>query len=235
VHSSTYTVQDQERMARAKNYVAWQSRLILPELGQRVVEVGCGAGNFTGELLDREAVIALDMEPECIEHLRARYPDRPNLRALVCDPCSASFADLARYHADSCVCSNVLEHIEDDERALAAMAAILEPRGKIVLWVPAFQALYGPIDRRLNHYRRYRRNDLVRLAERTGLDLKNIHYVNVAGFFLWWASSHILRQQSLAEIQIDIFDRLIAPWLSPLEAVIRPPFGQSLFAVLKKR
>ena len=157
VHSSTYTVQDQERMARAKNYVAWQSRLILPELGQRVVEVGCGAGNFTGALLDREAVIALDPEPECIEHLSARYQDQVNLRVLVCDPCSAAFADIARFHPDSCVCINVLEHIEDDQRGLAAMAAILEPRGKIVLWVPAFQALYGPMDRRLDHYRRYRR------------------------------------------------------------------------------
>ncbi len=221
-------------MARAKNYVAWQSRLILPELGQRVVEVGCGAGNFTGELLDREAVIALDPEPECIEYLSARYPNQSNLRALVCDPCSASFADLARFHPDSCVCSNVLEHIQDDQRALAAMAAIIEPRGRIVLWVPAFQALYGSMDRRLNHYRRYRRKDLVRLAERTGLHLTKIQYVNIAGFFLWWASSHILRQQSVTGTQIDIFDRMIAPWLSRLEALTPPPFGQSLFAVLQK-
>ena len=221
-------------MARAKNYVAWQSRLILPELGQRVVEVGCGAGNFTGELLDREVVIALDPEPECIEYLRGRYPNRANLRVLVCDPCSASFDDLARFHPDSCVCSNVLEHIEDDQNALSAMAAILEPGGRIVLWVPAFQALYGPMDRRLDHYRRYRRKDLVRLADRAGLHLKKIHYVNMAGFFLWWASSHILHQQTLAETQIDIFDRLIAPWLSRLEALMPPPFGQSLFAVLEK-
>ena len=234
MHSSPYTVEDQARMARARNYVAWQSRLILPEVGQRVVEVGCGSGNFTGELFNRELVIAVDIEPKCIEYLGGRYPDQPNLRALVCDPCSASFAELARFHPDSCVCRDVLEHIEDDQRAVAAMAAILEPRGKIVLWVPAFQILYGPMDRRLNHYRRYRRNDLMRLAERTGLGVKKIHYVNAAGFFLWWGSSHVLRQQTLAEGQIDIFDRWIAPWLSRLEAVMPPPFGQSLFAVLEK-
>jgi hypothetical protein len=117
---------------------------------------------------------------------------------------------------------------------LEAMAAILEPRGTIVLWVPAFQALYGSMDRRLNHYRRYRQKDVVRLADRTGLHLKKIHYVNSAGFFLWWASSHILRQQSVTGTQIDIFDRLIAPWLSRLELLIPPPFGQSLFAVLEK-
>jgi SAM-dependent methyltransferase len=222
-------------MARARHYLAWQSRLILPELGQRVVEVGCGTGNFTGQLLNRKMVIALDPELECIEHLRARYPDQPNLRVLVSDPCSASFADLARFRPDSCVCSNVLEHIQDDRHALAAMADILEPGGKIVLWVPAFQALYGPMDRRLDHYRRYRRTDLIRLAAQTGLDLKKIHYVNFVGFFLWWASAHILRQESLTEAQIDIFDQAVAPWLSRLEAVLPPPFGQSLFAVLEKR
>lgn len=221
-------------MARAKNYLAWQSRLILPELGRRVVEVGCGAGNFTGQLLDREQVVALDVDSECVERLRQRYPGRPNLHVLVCDPVNSSFGDLARFHSDSCVCTNVLEHIEDDRAALAAMAEILEPRGKIVLWVPAFQALFGPMDRRLDHHRRYRRRDLVRLAGQAGLRVRKLHYLNLAGFFLWWASSHILRQESLLEMQIDIFDRLIVPWLSHLERLAPPPFGQSLFAVFEK-
>ena len=221
-------------MARAKNYLAWQSRLILPELGQRVVEVRCGSGNFTGYLLDRELVIALDVERECIERLRARYPRRSNLHVIVCDPCDAAFGDIARFQPDSCVCSNVLEHIEDDLRALSAMAAILGAKGRIVLWVPAFQSLYGPMDRQLRHYRRYRRSDIVRLTDAVGLRIRKLHYVNSAGFFLWWSSSHILAQRSLTAAQIGIFDRLIAPWLSRLELISPPPFGQSLFAVLEK-
>jgi SAM-dependent methyltransferase len=221
-------------MARANNYLAWQSRLILPELGQRVVEVGSGAGNFTGKLLDRQIVVALDLEPECIERLRRRYPGQPNLHSFVCDPTSASFADLAKFQPDSCVCTNVLEHIEDHRRALAAMAEILAPQGKIVLWVPAFQRLFGPMDRQLGHFRRYRRADIVRLASLTGLRLQKMHYVNSIGFFLWWASSHLIRQRHVTENQIGIFDRLVPPWLSRLESLAPPPFGQSLFAVLQK-
>ncbi len=64
-------------------------------MGQRVIEVGCGIGNFTGRLLDREMVIALDVEPGCIERLSERYPNRPNLHALVCEPGEPAFADLA--------------------------------------------------------------------------------------------------------------------------------------------
>ena len=235
VETTTYTIEDQERMAKARNYLAWQSRLILPELGQRVVEVGCGLGNFTGKLLDREAVVAVDINPDCIERLKQRFPRQENLHASVCDTSSACFADLAGFRPDSCLCVNVLEHIEDDRRALRAMASILEPRGVIVLYVPAFQGLYGTVDWNLGHYRRYRRGMIARLAEASSLDVKKMHYVNAVGFFGWWMHSRVLRQEAWTERQIEIFDRFVAPWLSRLEAVAPPPFGQSLFAVLEKR
>src|SRR5207248_5132483 len=72
VDSVAYLLRDQELMSRAKNYFAWQARLALPELGRRVVEIGCGIGNFTQMLLDREKVVAIDSEASCIERLRAR-------------------------------------------------------------------------------------------------------------------------------------------------------------------
>jgi SAM-dependent methyltransferase len=234
VHASIYTITDQERMAHAANYFAWQGRLVAPRLGQRVIEVGCGIGNFTRMLLDREAVVAVDVDPACVARLRERYPNRPNLQAFVSDPSSGAFADLARFRADSCVCLNVLEHIEDDGRALGAMASVLAPRGVIVLLVPAFPALCGPIDRNLNHYRRYSRDTLAALADRTGLRVEKLHYVNAIGFFAWWINAHVFRREAQSETQIRVFDRYVVPWLSRLEAMAPPPFGQSLFAVLRK-
>jgi SAM-dependent methyltransferase len=221
-------------MAKAKNYLAWQARLILPELGSRVVEAGSGSGNFTGRLLDRQIVVAVDSAPECLNRLRERYPRQPNLEIVADDPCSDSFLDLSRFAADSCVCTNVLEHIADDRRALQAMARILVPHGKIALWVPAFQSLFGPMDVQLGHFRRYRRRDIQSLAHLTGLTLRKLHYVNSVGFFLWGASSYLLRQPAVTEQQVVIFDRCIAPWLSRLENIWPPPFGQTLFAVLER-
>ena len=221
-------------MSRAKNYFAWQSRLVARELGRRVVEVGCGLGNFTGMLLDREAVIAVDSEPDYIQRLKQRYPNRNNLHAFACDAGSAAFSDLARFHPDSCVCLNALEHIQDDRQALHGMASILGPGGVVVLLVPAFPALYGPIDRNLGHYRRYTRGSIARLAAATGLRIGKVHYVNAAGFFGWWVNSHILRRTAQSERQIEIFDRYLVPLLSRLEGMVPPPFGQSLFVVLEK-
>lgn len=230
---TAFTLEDQRQMTRAKNYFAWQSRLVARELGRRVVEVGCGIGNFTGLLLDRDLVIALDRENACVAALRGRFPDYPNLHPLTCEPGSALFRTLAQFLPDSVVCVNVLEHIEDDLGALRAMAAILAPGGVIVLLVPAFPALYGPIDRNLGHYRRYRRAEIRALAEAAGLDIRKLHYMNAAGFFGWWVNAHVLKRQAQSDGQIALFDRL-APVFSALESVLKPPFGQSILAVLRR-
>jgi SAM-dependent methyltransferase len=221
-------------MSRAENYFAWQSRLVTRELGRRVVEVGCGLGNFTGMLLDREAVIAVDSEPDCIRRLTERYPDRNNLHAFACDAGSTAFFDLARFHPDCCVCLNALEHIEDDRQALHGMASILAPGGVVVLLVPAFPTLYGPIDSNLGHYRRYSRSSISRLANAAGLRIRKAHYMNAIGFFGWWVNSHIFRRGAQSERQIEIFDRYVVPVMSRLEGMVPPPFGQSLFVVLEK-
>lgn len=229
-----YTITDQERMARAANYFAWQRRMVAPELGQRVIEVGCGIGNFTGALLDREMVIALDVEEACAARLRERYPGQPNLHVMVCPPASDTFAGLARWRPDSCVCLNVLEHIEDDRQALEAMASVLVPGGVIVLLAPAFPSLYGPIDRNLGHFRRHTRASLAALVRAAGLRIAKLHYVNTAGFFGWWMNARVFRREAQSERQIAFFDRWVVPWMSRLEATVPPPFGQSLFAVLRK-
>jgi SAM-dependent methyltransferase len=230
---AAYTLADQQRMTRAKNYFAWQAKLALPHLGRRVLEIGCGIGNFTELLLDREAVIAIDSEPACIETMRSRFPNQPNLCATVRDVADG-LADLQTMGPDSCVCLNVLEHVEDDERALTDIASILQPNGAIVLLVPAFEQLAGPIDRNLGHYRRYTRPSLRTLADRAGLTIRHARYINLPGFFAWWLNAHILRREAQSTGQIEIFDRLLVPVISRAEALIPPPFGQSLFAVLGK-
>jgi SAM-dependent methyltransferase len=221
-------------MAAAKNYFAWQGRLVTRELGQRVVEVGCGLGNFTKLLLDRETVIAVDSDADCLERLRSRYPDQSNLQVVACDVGTAAFGELARYRADSCVCLNVLEHVADDGSALRRMAEILAPGGVMVLLVPAFPSLYGAIDRNLGHYRRYSRGAVRNLAGAAGLQVRKLHYMNLVGWFGWWANAHLFRREAQSRRQIEIFDRWIVPVESRLESIVRPPFGQSLLAVLTR-
>jgi hypothetical protein len=71
-------------------------------------------------------------------------------------------------------------------------------------------------------------------ARAAGLKIRKLRYMNTIGFFGWWANARILRREAQSERQIQIFDRFVVPLMSRLEDVARPPFGQSLFAVLQK-
>jgi len=228
---NSYNVADQARMAAARNYIAWLARVVKPEIGARVIEIGCGLGNFTRQLLDREAVLGVETDTDCLETWRARYP---GLESIAADAADLPIEKLQRFRADSCVCLNVLEHIEDDRAALAGMAAVLPPGGKIVLIVPAFAMLYGPIDRHLGHHRRYGKTALRRVAEQAGLRVSKLRYMNCAGFFGWWINARLLKLEAQSKAQIRFADRFIFPIASRLESVVPPPFGQSLFAVLER-
>jgi SAM-dependent methyltransferase len=232
--SASYTVADQERMTQANNYFAWQGQLVTRELGRRVIEVGAGIGNFTRLLLDRDAVFAMDVEPACVDRLRRRFAEHSNVQVMVGDAANQAFRDLARFEPDSCVCLNVLEHVPDDRAALENMRAALTPGGIIVLLVPAFPALYGPIDRNLGHCRRYTRRTLTQNARASGLAIRKMHYVNLAGFFGWWINAHLLKLRAQSPAQIGFFDRYIVPPMARIERAVPPPFGQSLFAVFEK-
>ncbi len=221
-------------MARARNYFAWQYRMAAEYLGERVVEVGCGAGNFTRLLLPRRAVLAVDTEPECVRSVRRRYPNEAGLQVECCGPPGPAFLELRRFEPDTCVCFNVIEHIRQDREALAAMAAILQPGGRILLLAPACEALYGPIDYALGHYRRYTRRGIVTMAEQAGLQMVRARFMNLPGFFAWWANARLWRREVQSTAQIALFDRLVVPLVSKVEAVVPPPFGQSIFAVLRK-
>ena len=231
--SSGYTVADQRRMSQAKRYFAWQSDLSKAQLGRRVLEVGCGLGNFTERLLDRELVIGIDIDPNCIAHHQSRFAGQPQIRSQVLDAFDPAFLRLRDERIDSIVCLNVLEHIEQDQTVLERMQQVLPPGGCVVLMIPAFMALYGPIDHHLGHYRRYTRAGLIETASRAGLRPRLLHYMNTVGFFGWWLNSK-LRRQEQSEAQIATFDNYVVPVMARLEGWVRPPFGQSLFAVLEK-
>ena len=230
---ASYTISDQERMSKATRYFAWQKRLVGWELGQRVLEIGCGVGNFTSMLLDREIVVGIDIEPGCIEKLKQRFPGHQNLHAFACDVNDPAFLDLRRFELDSCVCLNVLEHIEDDRGALEGIASALVPGGRIILIVPAFPALYGPIDRNLGHYRRYSRSSMTATAQAAGLRVRTMHYMNTVGWFGWWVNACILKREAQSDLQVEFFDRFVVPPMSLAEGIVKPWFGQSLFVVLE--
>ena len=75
--------------------------------------------------------------------------------------CALPFADAS---VAAAVSANLLEHVPDDERALAELRRVLRPGGRAVIVVPASPGVYDYYDRFLGHERRYARGELASKA-----------------------------------------------------------------------
>ncbi len=231
MHAADVTISDLEVMVEAQNYRRWIYRRIAPFLGRRILEVGAGIGNFTTLLLDRELVIAVDVYRPCVDYFEKRFADKPNVMPVQLDIADPAARALDRYECDTVICFNVLEHVEDDRAALSHMHSALGLGGRLVLLVPAFQFLYGSVDRALGHHRRYTKGELVLKVHQSGFDVEGVFYMNVIGMAGWFLNNRVLkrRQESLA--QIRLFDRFIAPWAERAERFVRPRIGLSLIVI----
>ena len=112
MNADSITISDLEIMSNANNYRNWMYRQIAPFIGQRVLEIGAGIGNFTELLLDRELVVATDKYGPCIDYLSARLGEQLNAM-----PIQVDIAELGgridqqfiEYGFDTLICLNVLE------------------------------------------------------------------------------------------------------------------------------
>ncbi len=222
------------RMARLQPYNAWLDARFHHYVGRRVLEVGSGVGNQTRYFIDRERVIASDIEPHYLRELKAKFGDRSNVRvARFSFPLNdTDLRDLAGERIDSIVCLNVLEHIKNDCVTLADFARLLPPGGHLVLLVPALPALYGSLDIHLNHYRRYDAPGLRTLIVDAGLVIDEMRYLNRPGVFGWWLNSRVLKRKVLPKRQVAAF-RWIQPLLK-LEERHPASFGMSLLVLARK-
>ena len=63
------------------------------------------------------------------------------------------------------MCINVLEHIENDKRALFNIVDGIVHSGHICIIVPAFMCLYGSLDALDGHHRRYSKEQLLLMVK----------------------------------------------------------------------
>jgi SAM-dependent methyltransferase len=136
------------------------------------------------------------------------------------------------YHIDSVICFNVLEHIEQDEKALRNIFGVLEPKGRLLLLVPSHPWLYGTLDHYLGHHRRYGKKELRNKLETIGFKIIFLKDFNRIGMLGWFLNSKILKTKRLPSFQLRIYNLLVP--LFKLEEFFPLPFGTSLLGVVEK-
>ncbi len=220
------------RVRRMHRYNRWIWEKLSPYTGTRVLEVGSGLGTMTHYLLDRELVVASDINERYLRLLREKFRGLPNIEVHCLDLNEFQGHEYAELGLNTVVCLNVLEHVEDDVRALKELHALLRPEGRLLLIVPAHQRLFGTIDRAIGHYRRYSRAELVAKLTASGFRVHRLEFQNVPGMIGWYLNGRILRRRAIPGIQSWINDLFIP--LLRLEDRVNPSFGLSLIAVAQK-
>jgi 2-polyprenyl-3-methyl-5-hydroxy-6-metoxy-1,4-benzoquinol methylase len=230
-----YAANDLEIIEEAHRYGDHVFELFRPFVGRRVLEVGAGIGTMSKKLV-RTADVVIGVEPNtnCVARLQAAMGAEPKFTMLSCHLEECDLGDLRQKRLDTVYCVNVLEHIQDDIAALTMFRDVIVPGGHVLIYVPAVQAAYGPLDAELGHHRRYSKRTLAAAFAAANLQLMLLKYANPIGLIGWMYNSHVTKARHHSLEQVKLFERFVAPWALPLERLIPPPIGSSLVAVGRK-
>jgi SAM-dependent methyltransferase len=136
--------------------------------GKHVLNVGAGQGSFTRLLEARDfEVVSSDVSLAAVDVLR----DMVSGEVLRADMTDLPYSDRA---FDAVVAGEVIEHIEDDRRALSEAARVLKPHGVLALSVPAHPAWFGASDVWAGHVRRYTQATLTQAFDGAGFTLERL-------------------------------------------------------------
>lgn len=214
-------------LSEAVRYQRWVLSSFGPPLRGRVLEVGAGVGNFTRWLArTADHVVVAEPDTSMADALTAVVPADVEVRAVPVEDLRGSGERF-----DAVVAINVLEHIEDDREAVRIAQEVLRPGGRLCVFVPAHRALFGSLDRRYGHLRRYTRRGTKALLEAGGFHVAACRYFNPVGAVGWWLVGRLLRKERLSRSSVWLSERVAVPIGRTLDRVGNPPFGQSVLAV----
>ncbi|HET7746753.1 MAG TPA: methyltransferase domain-containing protein, partial [Vicinamibacteria bacterium] len=205
----------------------------------RVLDLGCGPGNLLDLLDGHGDLFGSDYSADALRFCAERGYRRLFRADFQRLPVRSESVDLV-------TCIDVLEHLEDDRRALAELTRVLKPSGLLVASVPAFMSLWGDHDRLYGHHRRYRTREVRERAEEAGLVVRKLSYFEPLFFAPLWLyrrlKGAVVKRGELSER--DDFIRLPRPVNAVLTELIAAerfplrhlsfPFGVTILAVCEK-
>ncbi len=170
--------------------------------GDRVLDVGAGFGRHVYECARRGAhVVALDYAADEVAQTRGtldamveadEIPEDNVIGVLRGDATSLPFSDGT---FDVVITSEVLEHIQDDVRAIAEMVRVLKPGGRFAATVPAWfpETVNWKLSDEYHapksvggHVRIYAATELRAKLRAAGLDVDGGHRAHALHTPYWW-------------------------------------------------
>ena len=219
--------------------------------GDSLLDMGCGGGRHAFAALRRGArVVAFDADGGELKAVRdmveamqveAEIPASGTGLPVQGDALALPFADGA---FDRIIAAEVLEHIPDDRSAMAELARVLTPGGRMAVSVPARfpERINWALDSEYHdfpggHIRIYRQHELESRLEDVGLVLRGSHHAHALHSPYWWircAGGVNNADRLLARRYHDVLVWQIMknpPVLRYLDRALNPVLGKSLVRV----
>jgi SAM-dependent methyltransferase len=216
--------------------------------GDRVLDVGCGAGRHAFACYRRGArVIALDRDAAEVAGVNAMFaamaeageaPEGASAQAVRGDAYALPFPDAS---FDCVVAAEVLEHLPDDARAIRELRRVLRPGGRIAVTVPRWfpelvcwglSDAYHEVEG--GHVRIYQRGQLFGRLRAADLRPYASHHAHALHAPYWWLKCALgvdndRRWPVRAYHRMLVWDIMRGPRLTRVgEALLNPVLGKSL-------
>ncbi|HLD26536.1 MAG TPA: class I SAM-dependent methyltransferase [Patescibacteria group bacterium] len=207
----------------------------------KILEIGAGTGTMLKNFITIAEVTALDISKQALHYCKTK-----GIRNLIHADLE-TYQDFKHNYYDIIICCDLLEHIQNDEKALKKINSMLKKKGTCILHVPANQKLYSYWDKFLGHYRRYEIKQLKNKLEHCGFRVNFISYrvSFLFPFAFLFRKYKNLFQKNSSKISSDFF---YIPFLNTIlffitkiedfliiRSIIRPSFGLSIIAIVKKK
>ena len=223
-YSGVVNLEVMAEAVRYNQFLLGQIRSRLPGDNAPVMDFGAGSGTFAVPLHEAGVPITC-VEPD--EGLRQRL----SASGLAVVP---DVDDLQPQTFSFIYSLNVLEHIYNDQAVLERLRGLLVPNGVLLLYVPAFQSLYSSMDRKVGHFRRYRRPELMRLLTSAGYVVEHARYVDSIGFLAALAYRWLGRDDgTINRTALMLYDRWLFPVSVALDHLAGRWFGKNVIAIAK--
>lgn len=202
---------------------------------RRILEVGCGSGGNLELLSTYGTLYAMELDDYARELANTRGACLVEKGSM---PDNIPFLETF----DLICMLDVLEHIEDDVKALREIGNKLNPSGKLLLTVPAFEFLWSAHDVALAHKRRYGKKQLIELLGTAGFKTVYSTYFNSFLFPVIAATrffNHVMGTKDGTDVKMPscAVNALLTKMLSS-EKLFMPgmslPVGVSLLFVAEK-
>jgi SAM-dependent methyltransferase len=188
-----------------------------------ILDFGAGIGTLA-EFFDKKKIICLEIDQD-----QQRVLKNKGFKVV---------SDLERIANDSMsfvYSSNVLEHIEDDNKVVHDLYEKVTPKGRILFYVPAFPLLYSSMDKRVGHFRRYTKERLRKVVEQAGFTIEYVGYRDCLGFFATLLYKLIgSREGTTSKKSLLIYDRFLFPFSHLLDHVFSSFVGKNIVIVARK-